>query len=147
MPPGTWSLPVLSMSSRIRSSRGCSDGRSLSKVTQGVTSEILGEAWTPAPVGGENTSAFGTVLRSRGEEFAREWEERGDRWTRFDDWLADQAARGASVNFGSFLGGSTVRRYGDGRPGRRPFSAPKSRRCGRSPARRCRMARSGSPRP
>src|SRR4051794_2712690 len=25
-----------------------SDGRSLSKVTQGVTTEIMGEAWTPA---------------------------------------------------------------------------------------------------
>ncbi|HYI25673.1 MAG TPA: amidohydrolase family protein, partial [Thermomicrobiales bacterium] len=88
-----------------------SDARSLSKITQGVTSEILGEAWTPAPVGGENTSAFGTILRARGAAFAREWEERGDRWARFDDWLADQAARGASVNFGSFIGGSTVRRY------------------------------------
>ncbi len=91
-----------------------SDSRSLSKVTQGVTSEILGEAWTPAPVGCENTSAFGTVLRSRGDEFADSWEQRGDRWTRFGDWLADQAARGVSVNFGSFLGGSTVRRYGMG---------------------------------
>lgn len=27
------------------------DGRCLSKITQGVTTEIMGEAWTPAPVG------------------------------------------------------------------------------------------------
>ena len=55
---------------------------------------------------------FGTVLRPRGEEFAAKWEALGDTWTRFGDWLADQEARGASVNFGSFLGGSTVRRFG-----------------------------------
>jgi N-acyl-D-aspartate/D-glutamate deacylase len=88
-----------------------SDRRSLSKVTQGVTTEILGEAWTPAPVGGENTSAFGSMLDSRGEEFSRHWEAIGQTWTRFGHWLADYEERGVSVNVGSFLGGSTVRRY------------------------------------
>src|SRR5688572_15301863 len=29
------------------------DRRSLSKVTQGVTTEIMGEGWTPAPFGGQ----------------------------------------------------------------------------------------------
>ena len=28
------------------------DGRCLSKIMQGVTTEIMGEGWTPAPVGG-----------------------------------------------------------------------------------------------
>src|SRR6476661_6065320 len=28
------------------------DGRCLSKITQGVTTEIMGEVWTPAPFGG-----------------------------------------------------------------------------------------------
>ena len=28
------------------------DPRCLSKITQGVTTEIMGEAWTPAPAGG-----------------------------------------------------------------------------------------------
>ena len=28
------------------------DGRCLSKITQGVTTEIMGEVWTPAPYGG-----------------------------------------------------------------------------------------------
>jgi len=88
-----------------------SDRRSLSKVTQGVTTEILGEAWTPAPVGGENTSAFGSMLDSRGEDFSRHWEAIGQSWTRFGHWLADYEQRGVSVNVGSFLGGSTVRRY------------------------------------
>jgi hypothetical protein len=35
------------------------DGRCLSKITQGVTTEIMGEAWTPAPVGGRNTDPDG----------------------------------------------------------------------------------------
>jgi N-acyl-D-aspartate/D-glutamate deacylase len=88
------------------------DSRSVSKVTQGITTEILGEAWTPAPIGGENTSAFGGVLLPRGEDFSEEWEERGQKWTRFGDWLCEFESRGVSVNFGSFVGGSTVRRYG-----------------------------------
>jgi N-acyl-D-aspartate/D-glutamate deacylase len=88
------------------------DSRSVSKVTQGITTEILGEGWTPAPIGGENLSAFGGVLESRGKAFSDEWEARGKGWTRFDDWLADIEARSVSVNFGSFLGGSTVRRFG-----------------------------------
>lgn len=88
-----------------------SDRRSLSKVTQGVTTEILGEAWTPAPAGGENPSPFGTILDSRGTEFAAEWVARARGWTRFGDWLEDLERRGVSVNVGSFIGGSTVRRY------------------------------------
>ena len=42
------------------------DGRCLSKITQGVTTEIMGEAWTPAPVGGRvdcEQCAAGTAAR------------------------------------------------------------------------------------
>ncbi len=88
-----------------------SDRRSLSKVTQGITTEILGEAWTPAPVGGENPTPFGTILESRGEAFADTWAKIASEWTRFGDWLDDLEGRGVSVNVGSFIGGSTVRRY------------------------------------
>ena len=88
------------------------DRRSVSKVTQGITTEILGEGWTPAPIGGENTSPFGGTLLPRGEDFNAEWEELGKSWTRFDDWLSDIERRTVSVNFGSFIGGSTVRRFG-----------------------------------
>ena len=90
------------------------DNRSLSKVTQGVTTEILGEAWTPAPYGGENLNPFDSRLLDRGHdrEFALEMEARAKTWTRFGDWLDDIAANQVSVNFGSFIGGSTVRRYG-----------------------------------
>src|SRR4051812_40690333 len=34
------------------------DTRSVSKITQGVTTEIMGEAWTPAPYGGRIASPF-----------------------------------------------------------------------------------------
>jgi dihydroorotase/N-acyl-D-amino-acid deacylase len=91
-----------------------SDSRSVSKVTQGITTEILGESWTPAPVGGENLDPFGTLLVSRGVENAAEWSARAATWTRFGDWLQVFSEMGVSVNFGSFIGGSTVRRYGMG---------------------------------
>ena len=91
------------------------DGRSLSKITQGVTTEILGEDWTPAPVGGRNDSAFGRRLDSRMDQTDIErWTTEGDSWSRFGDWLAAFEKMGLSVNFGSFLGGGTVRKYGMG---------------------------------
>jgi dihydroorotase/N-acyl-D-amino-acid deacylase len=87
-----------------------SDGRSLSKVTQGVTTEIMGELWTPAPFGGQRRSplleGFGRVTE--------EDERRARGWSRFRDWLDWLAGRGAAVNFGSFLGGATVREWAMG---------------------------------
>ncbi|MDQ3856161.1 MAG: amidohydrolase family protein, partial [Chloroflexota bacterium] len=84
------------------------DGRSLSKLTQGVTTEIMGEAWTPAPFGGRIEdplphNAFADRLP--------EWAEEIRRWTRFRDWLEAMAARGVSPNIGSFLGAGTLREY------------------------------------
>ena len=47
------------------------DRRSLSKITQGVTTEILGEDWTPAPFGGRIDAPFAPGVRRRvGETFA-----------------------------------------------------------------------------
>jgi dihydroorotase/N-acyl-D-amino-acid deacylase len=93
------------------------DGRCLSKITQGVTTEIMGEAWTPAPVGGRNAtpSAFG----SYGGQLA-EWEERARNWSRFGHWLEALAERGVSPNVGSFLGGGTLRQYAMGMDMRDP---------------------------
>src|SRR5215217_9373035 len=79
------------------------DGRSLSKVTQGVTTEIMGEDWTPAPFGGRIKTPFEEGARRRVGAAFDEWLERGRTWTRFGDWLADLEGRGASVNVGSFL--------------------------------------------
>lgn len=85
-----------------------SDGRSLSKVTQGVTTEIMGELWTPAPFGGRRAEPFGWA------ELAPEDEREARGWTRFGQWLTYLERRGVSVNFGSFLGGGTVREYACG---------------------------------
>jgi len=88
------------------------DRRSVSKVTQGITTEILGEGWTPAPVVGENRSAFSGALVHRMPDESEEWETLGKTWTRFDHWLSDLEQRTVSVNFGSFLGGGTLRKIG-----------------------------------
>ncbi len=85
-----------------------SDTRALSKITQGVTTEIMGEGWTPAPFGGRIESPFRTAFFPG----AVEWEERARGWTRFRHWLEELEGRGVSVNVGSFLGGATVREYG-----------------------------------
>ena len=91
------------------------DRRSVSKVTQGVTTEILGEAWTPAPFGGRIAAPFPESLPVRvGAAQAVDWDQLGRTWHRFGHWLADLAQRGVSVNFGSFIGGGTVREYGKG---------------------------------
>src|SRR5699024_5448252 len=88
--------------------------RSVSKVTQGITTEIMGEMWTPAPYGGKIDSPFNNALVHRMDEGADDWENRAKGWSRFDDWLADLEARTVSVNVGAFLGGGTVREFGMG---------------------------------
>jgi len=85
------------------------DGRCLSKITQGVTTEIMGEGATPAPVGGKRTEPLATDGMA-GEE----WVQRSQEWRRFGDWLHAMAKEGVSPNIGSFLGGGTVREYARG---------------------------------
>ena len=87
------------------------DGRCLSKITQGVTTEIMGEAWTPAPFGGRIASPFSANLFG---ERLEEWQRRAHGWTRFRDWLDAMIDRGVSPNIGSFLGGGTLRQYAKG---------------------------------
>jgi N-acyl-D-aspartate/D-glutamate deacylase len=90
------------------------DRRSVSKVTQGVTTEIMGEGWTPAPFGGKLDSPFSISLVHRLEEDFDYWDALGRTWTRFGHWLADLEQRGVSVNVGSFLGDGTLRKYAMG---------------------------------
>ncbi|HZU13299.1 MAG TPA: D-aminoacylase [Chloroflexota bacterium] len=85
------------------------DPRCLSKITQGVTTEIMGEAWTPAPAGGRREE----ILDSDEPEM-QGWVEAARGWTRFGDWLEAMVARGVSPNVGSFLGGGTLREYARG---------------------------------
>lgn len=85
------------------------DGRVVSKITQGVTTEIMGEGSTNAIV---NTSVLGTDdtadpgVRQRLQEFG------GPRG--FDNWLRAMETHGAAVNIGAFLGGDNVRSYAMG---------------------------------
>jgi dihydroorotase/N-acyl-D-amino-acid deacylase len=87
------------------------DGRSLSKITQGVTTEIMGEGWTPAPFGGKREDPFAHSLFAH---HVPRWVERARSWTRFRDWLAAMIEHGVSPNIGSFLGGGTLRGYAKG---------------------------------
>jgi N-acyl-D-amino-acid deacylase len=89
------------------------DPRDLSKITQGVTTEIMGEGWTPAPAGGRIKDAF-LDLPQKQRALIGDWIERAKGWTRFGDWLDALVARGVSPNIGSFLGGGTLREYAKG---------------------------------
>ena len=84
------------------------DGRCLSKITQGVTTEIMGEGWTPAPVAGHVTDPFA----DRSSLPPGDWAEQAKTWTSFGDWLRAMEASGVSPNVGSFLGGGTLREIG-----------------------------------
>jgi len=90
------------------------DGRSVSKITQGVTTEIMGEVWTPAPFGGRITDPFDTILAGVIGLPTPEWRAQAREWPRFRDWLETVAERGVSPNIGSFLAGGTLRRYAKG---------------------------------
>ncbi|MEZ4864453.1 MAG: D-aminoacylase [Caldilineaceae bacterium] len=88
------------------------DPRCLSKITQGVTTEIMGEGSTPGPI---NEKIDLRAMRSHPfAKLAPEWIERMPTWTRFRDWLEALAERGVSPNIGSFLGGGTLRQYAMG---------------------------------
>ena len=89
------------------------DPRDLSKLTQGVTTEIMGEGWTPAPVGGRFQDSF-RDLSQKELALVGEWIERAKGWTRLGDWLNALVERGVSPNVGTFLGGGTLREYAKG---------------------------------
>lgn len=91
------------------------DPRDLSKITQGVTTEIMGEGWTPAPVGGKFTESFEEhISPTAAQTQFSAWVERARGWTRFRDWLDALVEQGVSPNVGSFLGGGTLRQYAKG---------------------------------
>ena len=71
------------------------DGRSLSKLVQGVTTEMMGEGYSPAPFGG----LVGDPVPST-DGVAEQWLERIRGWRRFGDWLEALEASGVSPNVG-----------------------------------------------
>ncbi len=85
------------------------DGRVVSKVTQGVTTEIMGEGSTNAIVNAQVLGTDDTAdpdVRARLDEFG------GPRG--FANWLRAMETHGAAVNVGAFLGGDNVRSYAMG---------------------------------
>ncbi len=82
------------------------DGRVISKVTQGVTTEIMGEGWTNAPAN-DRTIGITNVLDPGAAHRAKAFGGKHG----FDAWLQAMKTHGSSVNFGSFVGSATVRAY------------------------------------
>ncbi len=85
------------------------DGRLLGKITQGITTEIMGEGWTNAPANA-NTDAGAGLVDPEAQGARHDFS--GPRG--FDAWLNAMLANGASPNFGSFVGATTVRVYAMG---------------------------------
>ncbi|MEO9227007.1 MAG: D-aminoacylase [Gemmatimonadaceae bacterium] len=85
------------------------DGRDVGKLTQGVTTEILGEGSTPAPV-----SEIMLAARSASGTPAGTAARRFEGPHGFDTWLRAMQAHGISPNVGSFVGAGTIRQYGMG---------------------------------
>jgi len=85
------------------------DGRVVSKVTQGVTTEIMGEGTTNAPVNDRIIEASGASDSAAVAALRRFEGPRG-----FDAWLSAMEDHGVSVNVGSFVGASTIREFGRG---------------------------------
>ena len=87
------------------------DGRVVSKVTQGVTTEILGEATTPAPINDRMLALydFGADDSIPARLYRGFTGARG-----FGRWLDAMGRHANSVNVGSFLGATTVRAYAKG---------------------------------
>ncbi|HET9984307.1 MAG TPA: D-aminoacylase [Longimicrobiales bacterium] len=85
------------------------DGREVGKIAQGVTTEILGEGWTTAPVNENTLRRTGTADTARvriERQFA------GGHG--FGEWLEAMERHGISLNVGSMLGAETARVYAMG---------------------------------
>ena len=87
---------------------GNGDGRSVSKITQGITTEIMGEGGTPAPLNPATRQSGGFALGSRGADSTLT----GARG--FAAWLGAMERHGSSPNVGSFVGAATIRVYAKG---------------------------------
>jgi dihydroorotase/N-acyl-D-amino-acid deacylase len=84
--------------------QGSLGGPSVSKITQGVTTEIAGEGWTAAP--SNDLTRAGVADTGR-----RGTEQTFDGPHGFDSMLRAAEQRGSAVNFGSYVGATTVRQY------------------------------------
>ena len=85
------------------------DGRVVSKITQGITTEILGEGVTNAPANRLTLSANGDPSPEDLERAAPFMGPSG-----FSNWLEAMEAHGVTPNVGSFVGAATIRVYAKG---------------------------------
>jgi dihydroorotase/N-acyl-D-amino-acid deacylase len=90
------------------------DGRLLSKITQGVTTEIMGEGSSLAPVNPNILQAAQGMLASVTDSTVKPKLESFHGEHGFGAWLDAMQAHGMSTNAGSFLGAETIRGYAKG---------------------------------
>ena len=83
------------------------DGRLISKITQGITTEIMGEGSTNAPANDQ-------TLAAENDPAMREIDSHFTGPHGFRAWLDAMQKHGSSPNFGSFMGATTIRMYGKG---------------------------------
>jgi N-acyl-D-amino-acid deacylase len=86
------------------------DGRIVSKITQGITTEIMGEGSTNAPVNAAMLAMGGAGQDPVQARVNSAFQGRGG----FGRWLEAMEKHGASANLGSFVGSATVRGYAMG---------------------------------
>jgi len=84
--------------------QGSLGGPAISKITQGVTTEIAGEGWTEAPSNDLTRAGLASTGR-------REAEQTFDGPHGFNEMLQAAEKRGSALNFGSYVGATTVRQY------------------------------------
>ncbi len=76
------------------------DGRAMSKISQGITTEVIGEGTSPAPVAGHAVEARDAWHKRNGVE---------DTWTDLDGYFRTLEKRGSAINIASFIGATQVR--------------------------------------
>jgi dihydroorotase/N-acyl-D-amino-acid deacylase len=76
------------------------DGRAISKIAQGVTTEITGEVSSVAPAGPRAREERRSEIEPWGVEYA---------WDDLDGYLAELERRGTAINLGTWIGLSTLR--------------------------------------
>lgn len=86
------------------------DGRAISKITQGITSEITGEVTSVVPVNARTLAEM-----EEGREFVD--------WTDLDGYFAALERARPAINLGTFVTVGSVRRYAMGDVDRAPTSA------------------------
>jgi N-acyl-D-amino-acid deacylase len=96
------------------------DGRSMSELKQGVTTQIVGEGYSPGPL----TAAERELLIEK-----QTWKFDVP-WLRLSEYLSHVEAKGVSQNFASFVGESTLRMHGPGHENRPVSEQEMERMCG-----------------